>query len=380
MASTQVANSQIVEETTIVSLAPSPFLSSPTAVPNSPTSMLDFSISILDSPNSNTEPLIVTESGASTEVATSWKTQSTEVSEQPIVSSTTGQREIGAAVPAGVAIGAALGALVAGVLIVVLALCIWKRRRKNRAKLSRLEAASSCHRESRRGPITPFDRFEGAATVELAVIQKGLAEDQRRHPTASLVATDFPSEKGRLAAASTYGLPVLDSRPWPSKRSNASSTAPQTSWSATPSNSVASSAVRLTPTLPPPSTTTSPSQYSTSSAFHYSHSAASQVLRRVGNGPSPASLPLGDRSSAVEITQESPFNNPPSIGSNDARRAGSSGQRTVQHVLDLDPRQYDLEVLQRAIQPVNAGNGAGRMHGSLLVEPPPAYQAGPLPN
>ncbi|KAH6912202.1 hypothetical protein BKA70DRAFT_1219354 [Coprinopsis sp. MPI-PUGE-AT-0042] len=369
MASTQVTSSQILDEP-VTSVNP-PILNSPTSIPDSPTTIVDSSISILDSPISILEDITSAASATSPVV-----TRSSQLAKSSSASAIRlGKEKSQQQSQWGVAVGAALGALVAGVLIVVLVLCIWRKKRKNRAKLSRLEAASSCHPESRRGPITPFDRFENAATAELTFIQKGLAEDQRRNPTASLVATDFPSEKGRLAAASTCALPVLDIRPLALEGSDASSATPLTPWTATPSNSVASSAVASTPMLPP-SIATSPSQYSAISAFHYSHSATSPV-RPGGHGLSPAS-PFDDPSSAVETAQRSPFDDPPAIDSDDTWRAGSLGQRTAQNAVDLDLAQYDLEVLQRAIQLVNAENRAGRMHGALLVEPPPAYQAGPL--
>ncbi|KAH6912199.1 hypothetical protein BKA70DRAFT_828417 [Coprinopsis sp. MPI-PUGE-AT-0042] len=276
----------------------------------------------------------------------------------------TGESSPGAGVPVGVAVGAALGALVAGVLIVVLILCIWKRKRRARAKsLAGLAATSGPHSGSGRGPIIPFDRYENASATELAFIQKGMAEDLRHNPTSTSVAIEFPSEKSRLAAVSTDNLPVPDIRPTSLESSNATLTAP---WSATPSNS---RTLVITPSFPPPSVATSSSQYSTSSASRYSQSTTNPF-----NGLSPVSNP----SSAVNVTQRTPFNDSPSLETDDAETTRSSDQQTTHSVLDLDFRQYDPEVLRRAIQLVNAENRAGRTDGAL-IEPPPAYQAGPLP-
>lgn len=83
-----------------------------------------------------------------------------------------------------------------------------------------------------------------------------------------------------------------------------------------------------------------------------------------------------DPNSAVAVAQQPTLDNPPSFDRY-ARTGFSDQPMQLRSILDLDLRQYDLEVLQRAIQLVNAENGAGRMHGTMLVEPPPAYQAGP---
>ncbi|KAH6912201.1 hypothetical protein BKA70DRAFT_828422 [Coprinopsis sp. MPI-PUGE-AT-0042] len=180
--------------------------SSETATPPLTDTALDSLIPSLESQNSS--------------ASASATSQATEVVDQPDNSSATEQSGE-ASVPVGVAVGAALGALVAGVLIVVIILCVWNKKRY-RAKLSGLEATSDCHPESGSGPITPFDRFENAAAADLAFIQKGMAEDQRRNLATLSVATEFPSEKRRLATASTCDLPVLDIHPLPSERSNAS--------------------------------------------------------------------------------------------------------------------------------------------------------------